>query len=85
MKNLFNLALALLFSFSAHAQTTPAGENISLDQQLSAINQSTVTSGLIYERAVPIANWYNFNQSQITAGFLYNENAHYKKWCFDSS
>jgi hypothetical protein len=85
MKNLFYIALALLYSFSSQAQTTPAGENISLDQQLSAINQSTVTSGLIYERAVQIANWYNFNQSQITAGFLYNEAALYKKWYFDSS
>jgi hypothetical protein len=85
MKNLFYIALTFVFTISANAQTTPAGESISLDQQLSAINQSTVNSGLIYERAVPIANWYNFNQSQITAGFLYNEAALYKKWYFDSS
>ncbi len=63
MKNLFYIALTFVFTIIANAQTTPAGENISLDQQLSAINQSTVTSGLIYERAVPIANLYNFNQS----------------------
>ena len=63
MKKLFYLALALLFSFSINAQTTPVGENISLDQQLSAVNQSTVTSGIIYERAVQIANLYNFNKS----------------------
>lgn len=73
MKNLFHFVVALLFSFSINAQTAPAGENISLDQQLSLVNQSSVTSGIIYERAVQIANLYNFNRTTTfnTANYPY--------------
>jgi hypothetical protein len=77
MKNLFYIALALLFSFSINSQTTPAGENNSLDQQLSLVNQSSVTSGIIYERAVQIANLYNFNRTSTfnTANYPYFKQA----------
>ena len=59
--------LSFFFTFfsgiSLITQTVPAGENISLDQQLSQVNQSTVTSDIIYERVLQIANLYNFNKS----------------------
>lgn len=55
------------------AQTTPTGENISLDQQLSNINQSSVSSGIIYERTLQLSNLYNFNKTTTfnTATFDY--------------
>ena len=59
MKNLFYLVVSMLFTLNSFAQTAPAGENISLDQQLSSVNQSSVTSGIIYERTLQI----NFNSS----------------------
>lgn len=63
MKNfLFSIAITLWF-LSVNAQTIPAGENITLTQQLSNINQSSVTSGIIYERVIPVANLYNYNTS----------------------
>lgn len=63
MKKLFITAVLLFINYS-NAQTTPVGENISLDQQLSNINQSSVTSGIIYERTMQLANLYNFNQTE---------------------
>ena len=60
MKNLLLSFGVFLLSFGiAIAQTTPAGENISLAQQLSLVNQSSVTWCIIYERAVQL----NFNSS----------------------
>jgi acyl-CoA hydrolase len=52
MKKFYYLLLA--FSFMNYAQSVPPGENISLDSQLTNINQSSVTSGIIYERVVQI-------------------------------
>ena len=52
----------MLFSLVTHAQTIPAGENISLDQQLTNIPQPRFQSGIIYERVIPVANLYNFNK-----------------------
>ena len=67
----------MLFSIATHAQTIPAGENISLDQQLNNISQTSVTSGIIYERVIPIANLYNFNKVNTfnTANFPYFKQA----------
>ena len=63
MKKAFFFNIALLCTVLTFAQTVPAGENISLDQQLSQVNQSTIISGIIYERVLQIANLYNFNKS----------------------
>jgi hypothetical protein len=53
---------ALAVGVLTYAQTVPAGENISLDTQLSNVPQNTVTSGIIYERVITAANLYNFNK-----------------------
>lgn len=73
MKNFHYFLLAFILCIKVNAQTVPAGENISLDQQLSNINQASVTSGIIYERVMQISNLYNFNQSTTfnTANFSY--------------
>jgi hypothetical protein len=60
-----NYFLLLLFSITTNAQTIPVGENISLDQQLTNINQSSVSSGIIYERVMQIANIYNLIQLRL--------------------
>jgi len=62
MKNSIFSWGALAISALTFAQTVPAGENISLDTQLSNVAQNTVTSGIIYERAISAANLYNFNK-----------------------
>ena len=61
----------------ATAQTIPAGESITLDQQLTNINQTSVKSGIIYERVMQIANIYNFNRTATfnTANFNYYKQA----------
>lgn len=53
----------LLFLIKGHTQTNPADETITLDQMLTNVNQSSVTSGIIYERVAQFANLYNFNVS----------------------
>ncbi|MEC4049298.1 hypothetical protein OX284_007635 [Flavobacterium sp. SUN046] len=42
---------------------TGAQAPLTLDQQLVNVNQSSVTSGIIYERVAQFANLYNFNKS----------------------
>ena len=71
-KFLFSIAIALCF-FYAQSQTVPAGENISLNEQLSNIPQTSVTSGIIYERVIPVANLYNYNATTTfnTANYSY--------------
>ena len=73
MKIFHYFLLAFILCIKVNAQTVPAGENISLDDQLSNVNQTSVTSGIIYERVMQIANLYNFNQSTTfnTANFSY--------------
>lgn len=67
----------VLFAIAAHAQSISADETISLDQQLSNIPQSSVTSGIIYERVISAANLYNFNKVSTfnTANFPYFKQA----------
>ena len=69
--------ICCFISLSTISQTLPAGENISLDQQLSNIDQTSVSSGIIYERVLQKANLYNFNKSTIfnTANFDYFKQA----------
>lgn len=55
MKNLLILFGALLCFECAIAQTSP------LDRQLANINQSTVTSGIIYDRSTPLADLGVYN------------------------
>ncbi len=77
MKNLHSFLWVLLLSIASNAQTVPAGENISLDQQLTNINQTSVSSGIIYERVISTANLYNFNKVHTfnTANFPYFKQA----------
>lgn len=77
MKKFYYFLLASTLCLETGAQTIPAGENISLDQQLSNINQTSVTSGIIYERVIQIANIYNFNATPTfnTANFNYFQQA----------
>lgn len=78
MKKIFSMLGWAIVVCSANAQTVPpASENLTLDQQLSNINQSTVSSGIIYERVVPIANLYNYNKTSTfnTANFQYFKQA----------
>lgn len=63
MKKFYYFLLASILCVEANSQTIPAGESITLDQQLSNINQTSVTSGIIYERVMQIANIYNFNRT----------------------
>lgn len=55
MKNLLILFGALLCFGSAMAQISP------LDRQLQNVNQSTVTSGIIYDRSTPLADLCVYN------------------------
>ena len=73
MKKFYYLLLTSILCLTATGQTVPVGENISLDQQLSNIIQTSVTSGIIYERVIQIANSYNFNTTTTfnTANFNY--------------
>lgn len=77
MQKFYYFLWVLLFSLATHAQTTPANENISLDQQLTNISQTSVTSGIIYERVISAANLYNFNKVSTfnTANFPYFKQA----------
>lgn len=73
MKKILFLTTMALYYFDAQAQTIPVGENISLGEQLININQTSVSSGIIYERVISVANLYNFNRvsSFNTANFPY--------------
>ena len=55
MKNLLILFGVLLCFESAIAQTSV------LDRQLQNINQSTVTSGIIYDRSTPLVDLCVYN------------------------
>ncbi|MBR9844859.1 MAG: T9SS type A sorting domain-containing protein [Algicola sp.] len=55
MKFFYVLTVIMLLSCSMISQTK-------LDSMLVNVNQSTVTSGIIYERATQFANLYNFNK-----------------------
>ena len=64
MKNiLFTIVVLLLSFYNAFAQ------NSSIDLQLANIDQSSVTSGIIYERSSRMANLYEFNQNPISFPF----------------
>lgn len=76
MKKFRYFLCAFSFCIIAKAQTSPATTN-TLDTQLSSISQTTVTSGIIYERTLQMANLYNFNKSATfnTANFDYFKQA----------
>lgn len=77
MKKINNFLWGMLFFTASYAQTIPADENISLDLQLLNISQTSVTSGIIYERVISSANLYNFNKVSTfnTANFPYFKQA----------
>ena len=57
MKKLLNF----LFYFATTALLF--AQSNSLDTQLSNINHTSVTSGIIYDRVLKLGNFYNFNKS----------------------
>ena len=67
MNKLLFLVGAFLCFGIAIAQTSP------LDRQLQNVNQSTVTSGIIYDRTYQKANLYNYNSKDYshTAEYSY--------------
>ena len=74
MKNLlFTISFALLSFANAFAQTN------SLDKQLQKVDQSSVTSGIIYNRVNPLADLCVFNmpaeKPHNTADFRFFEQA----------
>lgn len=56
-------AASLFLCIRLFSQTITETESASLDEMLSNINQSSVTSGIIYERTAQFANLYNFNSA----------------------
>lgn len=64
MKKLFFLALTMCISFHIHAQKDSAGAPKELDSLLVNIDKKTVTSGIIYERTLQLANLYNYNRDK---------------------
>lgn len=76
MKKIRYFLCAFSFCMITKAQTSPAAIS-TLDTQLSSISQTTVTSGIIYERTLQMANLYNFNKSATfnTANFDYFKQA----------
>jgi hypothetical protein len=77
MKNLFFLALFMLISTGINAQDDDADVPKALDSLLNNIDQSLVTSGIIYERTLQLADLYNFN----TKGYANTANYHYFRQC----
>ena len=75
MKKIRYFFFALLFCIIAKAQTSPQPNT--LDTQLSNVTQTSVTSGIIYERTLQLANLYNFNKSSTfnTANYDYFKQA----------
>jgi hypothetical protein len=71
-KLLLGVVLALLFC-NANAQSSGNGNQKELDYLLRDIDQSTVTSGIIYERTLQLANLYNYNREEYsnTADFSF--------------
>ena len=61
MKKLFFLASCMLFSLQLMAQNESAAAPKALDSMLVDIDQSTVRTGIIYERTYQKANLYNYN------------------------
>ncbi|MEN8816040.1 MAG: hypothetical protein ABF274_04120 [Nonlabens sp.] len=43
---------------------TAQNQEKTLDDALVNVNQTTVTSGIIYERTLQLANLYNFNREE---------------------
>ncbi|WP_084205813.1 T9SS type A sorting domain-containing protein [Psychroserpens mesophilus] len=56
MKFFYVLTVIMLLNYGMNAQTK-------LDSMLVNVNQSSVTSGIIYERVTQFANLYNFNKA----------------------
>ena len=64
MKKLFFLALSMCFSIHIYAQDDGASAPKQLDSLLVNIDQTSVTSGIIYERTLQLANLYNYNRDK---------------------
>ncbi|MCF6128488.1 T9SS type A sorting domain-containing protein [Flavobacterium sp. AS60] len=73
MKKLFFLAMFMLISLSINAQNEEAAQPKALDSLLTNIDKSLVTSEIIYERTLQLADLYNYNSEGYanTANFDY--------------
>ncbi len=61
MKKIIFLTICLLISFYIRAQDESASALKALDSMLVDIDQSSVRTGIIYERTYQKANLYNYN------------------------
>ncbi len=77
MKKLFFLAMFMFISNNINAQEEDAAAPKALDYLLRDIDQSTVSSGIIYERTVQFANLYNYNSE----GYINTANFNFFKQC----
>ncbi|WP_157504957.1 hypothetical protein [Flavobacterium tegetincola] len=73
MKKLFFLFSCMLIPFYIQAQYDSAAAPKALDSMLVNIDQSTVRTGIIYERTYQKANLYNYNSKDYshTAEYSY--------------
>ena len=60
MKRIFLGIIMILCVFNIEAQN----QDPTLDVALNNVNQSAVSSGIIYERTMQLANLYNFNREE---------------------
>lgn len=61
MKKLFFIFTCMLLSIYIQAQDDSAAAPKALDSMLVNIDQSTVTSGIIYDRSTPLADLGVYN------------------------
>lgn len=65
MKKLFFLFSCMFLSVYIQAQDDSAAALKALDSMLVNIDQSTVRTGIIYERTYQKANLYNYNSKEV--------------------
>ena len=58
----FNLSAQIINPLALQMSSSIQATN-PLDSQLITVDQSAVTSGIIYERTLPLADLYNFNRT----------------------
>jgi len=77
MKKILFMASVMLFFNSVTAQITPNPNDNELDKHLGKIDTTKITTGILYERTLQLANLYNFNLSDSlnTADYNYFKQA----------
>lgn len=77
MKKILFMASVILFFNSLTAQNAPNPDYSELDKLLGKIDTTKITTGILYERTLQLANLYNFNLSDSlnTADYNYFKQA----------